>query len=57
MAIGKRVLIDLTDGQWVRGELRKQTEAGVWIYRSGIGLDDGLFFYPQHRIVRIKVES
>jgi hypothetical protein len=37
----------------VRGELRKQTAEGVWLYH-GMAEKAALHFYPQHRISEIE---
>ncbi len=50
---GQQVRIYLTDGKRVDGELRKHDVTGIAIYRHNVGLDNGLVFYPMHRIEKV----
>jgi hypothetical protein len=52
--LGNNVVATLRDpDQTIRGELRRQTIEGVWIY-CGWAEQAAIRFYPQHRIVEIE---
>lgn len=51
--LGNRVEVELhTPNAFVHGELRNQTDQGVWIF-SGYGDQAALRFYPMYRIILI----
>ena len=51
--LGNNVEVILVNpDQRVSGELRRQTEEGIWVY-YGWAEKAALHFYPQHRIVEI----
>ncbi len=52
--LGNNVAVVLTaPDQEVKGELRRQTSEGVWVY-GGWAESACLTFYPAHRIVEVR---